>query len=359
VSLWTLEDYREPDQDPAARSETGRDGRFAFRARRGELASSGTRSRFGQIIATAEGFGPAWVPIFSGRVPDDLTLRLPEDLPIEGRILDLEGRPVAGARVGLVWLAIPPRGLESFLSAVRNQAELKGSLPGEHPSWIGRLPGQPAFVACDAAGRFRLSGLGRDRIAELVVQGPAIADGTAMAVTRRMAAVVGPVTRRPQPEPPAPLTVYGAAFDHVAPPSRPIVGVVRDRADGAPLAGVRVISRRMPGKAFADDGPPGAITDASGRFELHGHPKAKSYVVTAVPGPGQPHLVGPAHRRGDRPAARRRGQLLPAPPQPGCRPPLRLRRRGDGPAQPGQCQSRRLLFRGRLAWAGGHLHREP
>ena len=85
-----------------------------------------------QIVATAAGFGPAWVEIVAGRVPDDLTLRLAEDLPIEGRILDLEGRPVAGARVGLLRLAIPRGGPEGFLSRCRNQAELKGGLPGDN-----------------------------------------------------------------------------------------------------------------------------------------------------------------------------------------------------------------------------------
>ena len=45
--------------------------------------------------------------------------------------------------------------------------------------------------------------------------------------------------RCPQPDPPPPLTVYGATFDHVAPPSRPIVGVVRDaKFAGFQLSGV-------------------------------------------------------------------------------------------------------------------------
>ena len=37
---------------------------------------------------------------------------------------------------------------------------------------------------------------------------------------------------------------------------------------------------------------PGAITDATGGYVLHGHPKAGSYTVAAVPGPGTPYLVG-------------------------------------------------------------------
>ena len=200
--------------------------------------------------------------------------------------------------------------------------------------------------------------------------------------------VVGPVAQRPQPDPPPPLTVYGAAFDHVASPSRPIVGVVRDRDTGAPLAGVRVVSRRMPGKAISrTTAMPGAITDATGGYVLHGHPKAGSYAVAAVPGPGQPYLVGharvadtpgtrtaprrhragprhpipgPARRCGHRPAGRRGGQLLSAPPEPGTSSGSSgFGAAGDGPLSRARANPDGVLFRRRLAGPGGHLHREP
>ena len=66
----------------------------------------GTRSRRGgpplvalTVLATADGLGPDWVDL--KKPPDEeLTLRLVEDsVPISGRILDLQGRPVVGAKV--------------------------------------------------------------------------------------------------------------------------------------------------------------------------------------------------------------------------------------------------------------------
>jgi RNA polymerase sigma factor (sigma-70 family) len=294
VYVWIHDDLHEPGQDPGARVVSDKDGRFTFKTKPSELAPSGSASRFGELIATADGFGPAWVRLTAGRVPEDVTLRLVADQPVIGRILDLEGRPVAGARVGLYWLAAPEDGLDTLLSAVRSQPGVHGTLPGAHPSWIGRLPGQPSFVACDAQGRFRLSGLGRERFAELVVQGPMIAETKIVVATRQMATVVGLNDQRPGALHAAPLSVYGARFEYAASPSRPIVGVVYDRETEMPLAGVRVMSSKMPGKALSEDDAPGAISDAEGRYELHGHPKEHRYAVAAVPPPGSPYLVGNA-----------------------------------------------------------------
>lgn len=294
VFLWKLDRLREPATDPAPSAQSGPDGRFELVMGREPDAPHAPADTFYQLVATAEGFGPAWFSILGGRVPEDLTLRLAEDLPVEGRILDLEGRPVAKARVGLLWLAAPKESLEGLLDMARKEPEFRHTLPGNNSSWIGRLPGHPSFVACDDQGRFKLTGLGRDRIATLILQGGTIADDTLVVATRAMTPVVGPISRRPQPEPPPPLTIYGASFEHAAAPSRPIVGVVRDRDSGAPVAGIRVISKRMPGKALSEDEAPGVITDASGRFELLGHPKAKNYAVAAVPEPGEPYLVGHA-----------------------------------------------------------------
>ena len=52
-----------------------------------------------QIAASLTGYGPAWV-IYGGiDATQPLTLRLVEDLPLRGRVIDLEGRPIAGTSV--------------------------------------------------------------------------------------------------------------------------------------------------------------------------------------------------------------------------------------------------------------------
>src|SRR5262249_40981415 len=59
------------------------------------------------VVAPAPGFGPGGASaVREPGAPDETTVRLVEDgPPIEGRIVDLEGRPVAGARVevGTLW----------------------------------------------------------------------------------------------------------------------------------------------------------------------------------------------------------------------------------------------------------------
>ncbi len=64
---------------------------------------------FPWVVALAPGFGPGWVSgALKAGAAGELTIRLVEDgPPIEGRIVDLEGRPVAGARVKVerLWFA--------------------------------------------------------------------------------------------------------------------------------------------------------------------------------------------------------------------------------------------------------------
>ncbi len=97
-----------------------------------------------------------------------------------------------------------------------------------------KLPGQPASVTTDAEGRFRLTGIGRDRIVEIKVEGPTIQNATISAITRDVAAISQPKDAF------AARTLYGATFDHITPPGRALTGVVRDRRTKQPLAGVRV-----------------------------------------------------------------------------------------------------------------------
>jgi hypothetical protein len=62
--------------------------------------------------------------------------------------------------------------------------------------------------------------------------------------------------------------VYGAVFDYLAEPSRPIRGVVRDKATGKPVAGVTLWSYPTTHRPQ---------TDKDGRYEMLGCPKAATY----------------------------------------------------------------------------------
>ena len=299
------DDQVEPavDAPPLARSDSSGE----FWARMPARGSKLDR----RLVATLPGLGLGWADVDRGlslamaedrpaviapwpshSVPQSARLEMAEDRPIEGRIVDLEGRPVAGAEVGVFWVANLRRGVDSFLASVAHDGELADWLPSDNPTWYGRLPGQPSFVKAGPDGRFRLEGLGSDRLAQLIVRGPRIAEAKVMVLNREMDPILGPKSTRPQPEPPAPLRVFGSTFRFAVEPSRPIEGVVRDRATGRPLAGVRVTSPRISDKSLDRSGGVGSTTDAQGRFALDGLPKGPSYTLFAIPGPGSTHLAG-------------------------------------------------------------------
>ncbi len=86
---------------------SGTDGRFRATVSRRELTKSEAADpwRLARVVATAPGYGPVWEwtpvpPRPETPSADDLTLRLAwDDVPIDGRILTFEGRPVVGARI--------------------------------------------------------------------------------------------------------------------------------------------------------------------------------------------------------------------------------------------------------------------
>ncbi len=93
-------------RNPSATS--GADGRFEILLDRAEWDDvCSIPNRFGPhvrtfplVAAVAPRYGPSWVLLPKPEARADVTLQLvKDDVPIEGRILDLEGRPVPGATV--------------------------------------------------------------------------------------------------------------------------------------------------------------------------------------------------------------------------------------------------------------------
>ena len=111
---------------------------------------------------------------------------------IEGRIVNLEGRPVAGAQVGVSQLWSPPEDgpdrspgrpaapgsrLGRWLDQVRDRGV-------QYPS--SGLVSSPTnqTATTDRDGRFRLTGVGPDQLAEIFVSGPTIATAELYAMSR-------------------------------------------------------------------------------------------------------------------------------------------------------------------------------
>jgi protocatechuate 3,4-dioxygenase beta subunit len=270
-----LHTFSPKDQAPSVRATSGADGQFEFTFAWSELNHTYSDNPVGQVLAVGEGLGFDVAIVGEPGKDGELTLRLVKDVPINGRIVDLEGKPVNGAKVRVTdVLAYKGEDLTEALEVIR-----KGGMgPYFAKSWSGPLPGQAATVTTGADGRFRITGLGRERLVRLIVEGPGIRYMRIEAMTRVGEAVVNPDPHRQQ-------RIHGATFDHYAEPARPIRGVVRDKETGKPVAGVQVGS-------FATTHT--AVTDKEGRYELLGCPKSKEHQVSATPAEGQPYFVASA-----------------------------------------------------------------
>jgi RNA polymerase sigma factor (sigma-70 family) len=264
--------------DPVFKTKADANGAFHFTLPKAEMDKAVALTPWATvtILATAGGLGLDWVEL--RKPPDeDLTFKLVDDsVPISGRILDLQGRPIAGAKITRGRIkAEGAAGIDPYLKLLHDDPMQASNHRFAKDYW-SRLPGQPASVTTDADGRFRLTGIGRDRIVEIEVEGPTIQSATISTMTRKAATISTP------PGTFAAKTIYGATFDHLIPPGRALTGIVRDKRTGQPLAGIEIGGEETNSRA---------TTDANGRYTLPGFPKGKSYGLMVLAGQKPPYFV--------------------------------------------------------------------
>jgi RNA polymerase sigma factor (sigma-70 family) len=239
-SRWHARDLQPRKPRAGARSDA--DGRFRFSFAKAEMDDTAHNHRpepwrYVQVIAAAKGYGPAWKITFDLH-KEELLLRLVrDDLPLRGRVLDLQGQGVAGAVVHV----------EPFIEYDVLQ----------QPSWTGLSDA----LTTDREGRFTATGLGRDRSVRVHVSGANIEQKTATVAMK--------------PEKPG---GDHAGVEIIVEPTKPIEGVVRSKDTGKPLAGVVIYGNEQAQRRRVR-----AITNAEGRYRLVGLPKAASYELTAYP----------------------------------------------------------------------------
>lgn len=276
IKTTTAAPWHTPKPAPALQAKSGPDGRFRFAVPKSVLDFNAEEELPTQLMAIADGFGCDWATIKDAE-PKEITLRMVKDAPLSMRILDLNGRPVAGAKLTVTDLWYPKGdGLGNFLDAIRKNGDY-----AIEKDWHRPLPGPLATAITGRDGRFRLAGIGRERLVNLRLNGPAIATASLCAMTRTGDTVANPKKGRANE---GSFEIYGAASDYVAAVSRPIRGVVRDKETGKPLAGVAV------GGGYDY----WVKTDKKGRYELLGLSKASRYQLQAEPADGrhfQRHIV--------------------------------------------------------------------
>src|SRR5207249_486157 len=142
--------------------------------------------------------------------------------------------------------------------------------------------------------RFRLTGIGRDRLIRVQIDGPTIvSQQIAMLTLPGKSMQVTEIERRRNGDPGTVTTYYGASFRHAAGPTKPIVGVVRDRDTKKPLAGVTIRTLKLANHPiFYMDGQElvRTTTDAKGRYRLVGMPKGEGNKIMIKPPGDLPYL---------------------------------------------------------------------
>jgi len=250
-------------------------------------------------------------------------LQLAPETPVQGRILNLEGRPVAGVQVRVMeivklskpildaWHAAASRrqgqNLDEKKLMEERMFQRMRSGPGEaadvpadvvfHKGGLSNmrvLPDELGTVTTDAEGKFELHRLGNDRLVTLELNGRNLARSLVHVVTRPFAPVRDYYDGSVQ-------TFHGSKFDYVVGPSAVVEGVVRDAETKRPLVGALVATMQVatdvhlhvPGskRQFDPDGFITAVTDSAGRYRIEGLPPVEGNTIYVFPPENEPYLV--------------------------------------------------------------------
>ena len=228
------------------------------------------------FTAVADSGGTAW----SGSVTNssELTLKIAPPLPIKGRLVDLQGKPIPNAKVQVVSVADPQNGdLTASYNAYRVNPVWTWDSQTAHLE--GTAMGAPKDTITDSDGRFELNGVGLHRIVSLRFDKEGIESARVVVfadpeyskrmkppndLEKKMAGMSGHFR----------AMTYGPEFTHAVRPDHVITGKVTDSVSGKPVAGVIVagtatdLDRFFVGSPWHDKVQ--TTTDKDGKFRLGG-----------------------------------------------------------------------------------------
>ncbi len=261
------------------------------------------------LTALAPGFGPAATEVKASGKPKEHVLRLvKDDVPIQGRIRDLEGKPIAGVTVRPISVVACAANDLGPWQKVWGKGRWN-TLDADHRPELVFSPmasGLTQKAVTDASGKFTLSGFGRERLVVLRIDGPTIETTLVNVTTRQMPTLGDRELALPAmpsggfPRPPArqmPASggfprkrIHGASFEYAAGPTLVVEGVVRDQDSSQPIAGVR-ISRGIDYEFGWAEDTLATTTGADGSYRLVGLPRRARETLWFVPPTGQPYLA--------------------------------------------------------------------
>ena len=266
------------------------DGSFSISVPREKWA---TASRGISLQVEKTGYGRSSTTVDTNNANNVRMTLVNDDRPIEGQLVDTEGRPVVGATIKVEVLQDFGAGvLEKYLTSASETGIVENLPRGERVPVKQKLEikagekirtAQEVSVLSGDDGKFLIRDLGRGRLATLKITGPGIAIRKALVATTELGdhRITEPEYNQLQDG-----IVYDRQAVLICEPSQPIEGVVVDRDTGKPLPGFSVTSY-----GFLNDGRSSMVgmtdlkttTDEQGRFALDGMPKGKgnSIIVTA------------------------------------------------------------------------------
>ncbi|WP_227254580.1 carboxypeptidase regulatory-like domain-containing protein [Frigoriglobus tundricola] len=252
----------------------------------GAFAFTVAEDEYTHVIATAPGLGIAWTDwdALRARPVPALTLHLTADEPIRGKVVNLEGKPIAGVSVSVIRLYRPEK--EKTLDAwLKTAPDAKPGSPDLTPLY--RWPndsGRVAPATTDRDGTFEIRGVGRDRVAVLHVFGPTTAVHQWNVVTRKIEKFIGrgPINLGDD-------TFHGSEPILVGAPVPVTTGRVTDTETGKPIPGSVVTVEGLSQQQMTMTGLT-VVADKDGRFTLPGVPVGTPLLAVGVEGPsGAPY----------------------------------------------------------------------
>ncbi len=145
------------DRETLGRVESDGQGRFRLEVPR----TSSSKHMEVKALASADGFGMAWVDLSADAESPVAEIRLLPEQVIRGRLVDLQGLPAVGVEVGVN--AIQRPGGPGNMAGIWNSEPPEGLAPWPRPA------------KTDADGRFLIKGVGRGLSPSLSIRDPRFA----------------------------------------------------------------------------------------------------------------------------------------------------------------------------------------
>ena len=207
---------------------------------------------------------------------------------VVGKVVDLEGKAVVGAKVIVSSsTALGRTGADQFIETLNDSRSFGSAYKVVRETGAKTVTalsgGIGPWVKTDNNGHFQIEGLAAHALVNLRFEHPQNVTQLVALMTRDMKTNDADSKYR----------LLGDRPTVILDSSRPIVGKVVDSRTGDPIPGAMIHCRRMgtPGTVYASSAAPRTFSDEDGKFRLLGVPKSLGTKLIVYPPKDQPYLI--------------------------------------------------------------------